>query len=109
MPGFGKSGGGGRRSDHRKRTLLTAVVTTPYGSATAEVVDVSSRGVRLQGARLPSQGQELLVSIESVRAFGRVAWTLDQTCGIAFGEPLSHDELERLYERAPFLRNFGSR
>ena len=95
MSTFGKSGGGGRRAAHRSSAPLIAVCTTVSSSHSALVVDVSSTGARLRTSNLPDIGQELVVAVEDVRAFGTVAWSEHGECGVEFDPPLTFEE-ERL-------------
>ena len=96
MNRFGSCRGGGRRSAVRQAAPLMAVFTTVTQSHTAALVDVSRTGARLRGDRLPAKGEDMLLSIDSVRAFGSVAWSRGDQCGVAFDEPLGADELRLL-------------
>jgi hypothetical protein len=92
MTVFGKRNGGGRRSASRSAGPLIAVFTTLRESHSAVLADISSTGARLRGARLPQIGEELLISIDEVRAFGSVIWAEVDECGIAFDCPLAAEE-----------------
>ncbi len=96
MNGFGRCGGGGRRSAPRDPTPLFAVFTTVTRSDRALVVDVSATGVRLRGDRLPECNEALELSIENVRTFGTVIWSNEVECGIAFDAPLSAPDVSLL-------------
>ena len=98
MSAFGKSIGGGRRSAVRASAPLIAVLTTLVGSRSAVLVDVSSTGARVRGPDLPAMGEELIVNIDSVQAFGSVVWSDSGECGIVF-EPAIHADEEQ------YLRN----
>ena len=98
MTVFGKRNGGGRRSASRSEGPLIAVFTTLKQSHSAVLADISATGARLRGARLPHMGEELLLSIDAVRAFGSVIWSEVDECGIAFDCPLAADE-EQLLRR----------
>lgn len=70
-----------------------AVLTTLAGSRSAVLADVSSAGARVRGPDLPSPGEELVVNIDRVQAFGTVCWSEGEECGIVFEPPLdSGDE-----------------
>ncbi len=99
MTAFGKCMGGGRRSAARNAGPLVAVFTTMKQSHSALLADVSSTGARLRGEQLPYMGEELLLSIDAVRAFGSVIWSGDGECGIAFDCPLAPDEEQALREK----------
>ena len=108
MRKFGKKEGGGRRSAAREDAPLTAVLTTVTYSQSVFVVDVSCTGARLRGDYLPSKGEEIMLSIEKVRAFGFVVWSRRGECGVRFDlqlEPLDiHDLRQRVRERAGLPR-----
>jgi hypothetical protein len=93
---FGKRFGGGRRVAAREKLPLPAVVSTIENSIVAELVDLSSTGARLRGEDLPTAGTLLCLMLDCVRAFGCVAWSTDDECGVSFEEPLANFELSRL-------------
>ena len=93
---FGKRVGGGRRSAARASAPLTAVLTTLVGSRSAVLADVSSTGARVRGTDLPAMGEELVINIERVQAFGSVAWSDSGECGIVFEPPLDADDEDYL-------------
>lgn len=79
------------------------VLTTLAGSRSAVLADVSSTGARVRGTGLPARGEELVINIERVQAFGTVAWSDSEECGIVFEPPLDADEedyLRRLVDAA---------
>ena len=92
MGAFGKRAGGGRRSAARTSALLMAVLTTLVGSRSTVLADVSSIGARVRGPDLPAMGEELIVNIERVQAFGTVVWSDSGECGIVFEPPLHADD-----------------
>jgi|SRR5687768_9492268 len=96
MGAFGKSVGGGRRCAARASTPLIAVLTTLVSSRSAVLVDVSSTGARVRATDLPSMGEEVIVNIERVQAFGTVVWSDSGECGIVFDPPLDADDEEYL-------------
>ena len=89
---FGKSIGGGRRSAARSSAPLIAVLTTLVGSRSAVLADVSSTGARVRGSDLPVMGEELIVNIDRVQAFGTVVWSDSGECGIVFDPALEPDD-----------------
>lgn len=91
---FGKRKGGGRRSSSRQTAPLLAVVTTLQQTHSVTLVDVSQTGARLRGDDLPDPGDELFLTVESVRCFGSVAWKLADECGVAFHDPLPPLDVE---------------
>ena len=104
MTAFGKCNGGGRRRAARAPLPLIAVFTTLSRSHEAVVVDLSSTGARLRSDDLPDSGEEVLLSIEQVRAFGTIAWSHDGECGVNFDPPLEARDLRLLRHRAGDLR-----
>jgi PilZ domain len=104
MSMFGRRGGGGRRSDPRQITPLTAVFTTVTKSRAVELVDIGATGAKLRGNYLPAKNEELLLSIGSVRTFGTVAWSLRDECGVQFECALADNEVQQLREKADGAR-----
>jgi hypothetical protein len=76
------------------------MVTTFTGSHEAHLIDISQTGARLSGNDLPNEGDELILVVETVRAFGCVAWKHDDECGIAFDGPLPAMDIEILRHKA---------
>ena len=101
---FGRCEGGGRRVASRSSAPLMAVFTTLTGSHSAVLVDVSSTGARLRGAGLPKMGEELMLNIETVQAFGTVVWSESGECGIAFEIPLPREDEETLRQKVSLAR-----
>ena len=99
MGTFGKADGGGRRGAAREVIPLVAVFTTLTRSHSAELIDISATGARLQSPYGPEKGEEVLFSVDRLRAFGTVAWTHEDEFGIAFDVPVIADEVEILRER----------
>ena len=104
MVAFGKSMGGGRRSAPRAMTPMVATVSTLTRSHSAVVVNVSTSGARLRGSELPKMGEDLVVSIETVQAFGTVIWCDQGEAGIEFDPPLDLDEEALLRRRMALLQ-----
>ena len=104
MVAFGKCKGGGRRSAARAAAPLIAVYTTLNQSRSALLVDVSATGARLRAEHLPQMGDEMFLSVDKVRAFGRVIWSDSGDCGVAFDEPLAPDEEQLLRARVEAAR-----
>lgn len=59
------------------------------------VSDVSHWGARLSSERLPPQETEILLRVEGIEVFGRVAWSTGTQCGVEFSQPLSASQLAR--------------
>ena len=101
---FGKSRGGGRRAAPREAASLLAVYTTVTKAHSAMLVDVSSSGARLQAPDLPHEGEELFVTIGTIKAFGTVAWVCPPEFAMAFDEPLGTEDLESLKQNVRAAR-----
>jgi PilZ domain len=93
MGEFGKCPGGGRRTAPRELAPLLAVYTTVTRSHSADLIDVSVTGARLRSPVPPDEGQDVLVSIGRVRAFGTVAWVREKEFAVGFDEPISTGDL----------------
>lgn len=78
---------------------MVAVFTTVSHSHGAVLVDLSSTGARMRSDELPRLGEELMVTIETIRAFGTVAWIDGDQFGVAFDVPVSTGELMQLKRR----------
>ena len=104
MSMFGKRNGGGRRSVAREITPLTAVFTTVTKSMAAELVDICCTGARLRCNCVPDKGEELMLSVGTVRVFGTVAWSRRNECGISFESSLSDEDVQQLRQKASEAR-----
>lgn len=102
---FGKRNGGGRRRAQREAAPSIAVFTTVTKSHPAVLVDISATGARLRTTDLPQVGEELMVTVESIRAFGCVAWLRGDQFGISFDDPL--DPADVLQLRCRVTRSAG--
>ena len=100
MSMFGKSKGGGRRKTPRAPMPLFAVISTGSYERRVGVINVSDRGVQLTSPDVPGEGEVVLFQSDTVRSFGRVAWSRCGQCGVAFDEPLSKDQVEQLRQEA---------
>ena len=96
MDAFGKRKGGGRRSAERQAAPLIAIFTTTIRSHGATLQDISRTGARLRGCDLPQKGEDFILTVEGVRAFGSVVWSKDGECGVAFDGPLPVCDFESL-------------
>ncbi|MBV9528538.1 PilZ domain-containing protein [Sphingomonas sp.] len=102
---FGKRSGGGRRKAQREPAPTTAVFTTVTQSHGAILVDLSATGARLRSSDLPAMGEELMLAVEAIRAFGSVAWVRGDQFGMAFDDPISPLDVVQL--RARLRRTAG--
>jgi hypothetical protein len=104
MSTFGKCEGGGRRCAARAAAPLIAVITTLQRTYSVLIVDVSATGVRLRAEHLPDVGSEMFFSVEKVRAFGTVMWSLSGECGVAFDCALAPKDERLLQEKVALAR-----
>ena len=72
------------------------MITTLLRTQSAIVVDVSSTGVRLRGDDLPGCGEEFIVNIDGVTAFGTVVRCDDDERGVAFDPPMDSGDEQQL-------------
>lgn len=93
---FGKSYGGGRRLAQREAVPVLVSFTRLTGTCSAVLVDVSRTGARLSGDNLPHEGEELVVTMDRLKTFARVAWSGGGQCGLTFDLPLPPEEIHRL-------------
>jgi hypothetical protein len=100
MRTFGKSQGGGRRSAARAPAPFLAVLSTITHDHHAVLRNISRAGARFSAPVLPGEGEELIFKAEGVQAFGRVVWSKDEQCGVAFDGPILTGEFERLRREA---------
>ena len=108
MGTFGKCSGGGRRGAARENLPLVAVFTTLTRSHSAELIDISATGARLQSHDVPEEGDEILLSVDRLRAFGSVAWARPDEFGIAFEMSLHADEVDALREKVRATRGLSA-
>ena len=113
MSTFGKSNGGGRRKSERTSAPLLAVVSTVGYDRRVGLVNISSNGVQLTSPDLPGEGEDVIFQADTVTSFGRVVWTRNGQCGIAFEAPIPAHDVEQLRREAklgtdlPYL-SYGS-
>jgi hypothetical protein len=109
MNAFGKCKGGGRRSSARERAPLIAVFSTLARSHDSVLVDISRTGARLSGDDLPELGEEFILTIEGIRAFGSVVWSAAGQCGVVFDGPLPAGDVESVRHKVSRLGGFTPR
>ena len=108
MTTFGRRSGGGRRRAARESLPLIAVFTTLTRSHSAELVDISPMGARLQGSELPGDGEEeVVLCVDRVRAFGRVVWASGDEFAMVFDDPLDDEYVDALRDAIDGLASPG--
>ena len=80
---------------HRSLVRLPASVVTLSAYRYLEVMDISKRGAKLQGSKLPEVGSTALFRLGPLQAMCRVVWADSEQCGIQFDEPLEDALLAR--------------
>jgi hypothetical protein len=94
MSSFGRCEGGGRRATARESAPLIAVFTTRTRSRAAILVDISPAGARLRGDFLPSEGEEIILTVERLHTFATVTWSLGDECGMTFDPPVPAEHID---------------
>jgi hypothetical protein len=96
MRTFGISQARGRRSVPRAEAPLIAVLATGAAHHSAELIDLSRTGARLQGADFPAADADLVFHAGKVRAAGEVIWIDGDQCGVSFDTPIAAVEVNRI-------------
>jgi len=80
---------GGSRRAVREGVMLPAAMMTTTDSASVDLLDLSKSGAKLRGLGLPPPGQEVLVRLGRLEAFGSIIWRDEDECGVHFDVALS--------------------
>jgi hypothetical protein len=109
MTGFGKRMDvpGGRRAAPRKPVLLRAAMHTLRHSRSVTLFDVSKTGAQMNMPVPLACGLELMLRIGTSDIFGTVVRVEDETCGIAFEEPLDDALVEQLQAKGKVMMVSG--
>jgi hypothetical protein len=102
--GFGKrvDKPGGLRRALREQLTIRAAMMTMTDTLAVDLLDLSKCGAKLKGSNLPSPGQEVLVLLGRLEAFGSIVWRDEDQCGVHFDVALSDRALEIVEsERGP--------
>ena len=93
---------GGARKAVRDDVLTRAAMRTRTASRSVDLLDMSLTGARLQGDGLPQPGEDVLLIVGRLEAFGEVVWHHDDQCGVRFDVALGEDALATVErERGP--------
>jgi hypothetical protein len=85
---------GGARHAVREVAMLRAAIMTVTDSHSVDLLDVSKTGAKVRGRELPAPGQEVLILIGKLEAFGRVVWRDHDQCGVHFDIALGDNAFE---------------
>ena len=80
---------GGSRRALRENILVRVAMMTTTDSMSVDLLDLSKTGAKLQGQNLPAPGQEVIVLVGRLEAFGSVVWRDQTQCGVHFDVALS--------------------
>ena len=93
---------GGHRQAVREQIMIRAAMMTMTDTIGIDLLDLSKSGAKVRGAALPAPGQEVVVLLGRVEAFGSVIWRDGDQCGVHFDCPLSDRALSQIEsERGP--------
>ena len=93
---------GGHRRAVREEVMIRAAVMTTTDTIGVDLLDISKSGVKLRGRNLPAPGQEVVVLLGRLEAFGSIVWRDEDQCGIHFDVALSDRALSIVEsERGP--------
>lgn len=100
MTGFGKRGGGGRRSSRRVRAPLPALLITMGDRHPAILYNISETGALLSAKNTPAEKTELFLQVDSLDVYARVVWRRGEECGLEFESPIRPWDVELLRSNA---------
>lgn len=107
MRTFGKSKGGGRRRLARTSAPLLGTLSTVANDYRVGLVNLSSTGALLTAPDLPGEGENVIFRADKLQSFGRVVWSRDGQCGVAFDGPILTGEVERVRREANLCSLLG--
>ena len=82
---------GGHRRAVRDDAMIRVAMMTLTETVGVDLLDLSTSGARLRGRDLPAPGEEVIVLLGRLEAFGSVVWRDEGQCGISFDVPLSEN------------------
>jgi hypothetical protein len=107
MRTFGRCEPGGR-SAPRTKAGSVAVLSNESGEYSSKLLDVSRTGMRLRGARLPAEGEDVLLLTADVRAWGQVVRVEEDVCAVEFDTPIAATEVQQLQLLAVGIEDQGT-
>ena len=81
---------GGHRRALRDDALIRVAMMTLTETVGVDLLDLSTSGAKLRGQGLPAPGEEVIVLLGRLEAFGFVVWRDRDQCGIRFDVQLSN-------------------
>ena len=84
---------GGCRKAVREDMMIRAAMMTLTDTVNVDLLDLSRSGAKLRGPDLPAPGQEVILLLGRLEAFGSVIWRDEDQCGIHFDIALSERAL----------------
>ena len=93
---------GGVRRSLREIVMIRATMMTTMDTVGVDLLDLSTCGAKLRGDNLPTPGQEVIVLLGRLEAFGSIVWRDEDQCGVHFDVPLSERAISIVQdERGP--------
>ena len=80
--------GGGRKAI-REEIMIRAAMMTLTDTVSVDLLDLSRSGARVRGPDLPAPGQEVVLLLGRLEAFGSVIWRDEDQCGVHFDVALT--------------------
>ena len=82
---------GGLRRAVRGDVMIRAAMMTLTETIGVDLLDLSTSGAKLRGRDLPTPGQEVVVLLGRLEAFGSVVWRDEDECGVHFDVQLTEN------------------
>ena len=82
---------GGHRRAVRDDALIRVAMMTLTETVGVDLLDLSTSGAKLRGRDLPTPGQEVVVLLGRLEAFGSVVWRDEDECGVHFDVQLTEN------------------
>ena len=82
---------GGHRRAVRDDAMIRVAMMTLTETVGVDLLDLSTSGAKLRGRGLPAPGEQVIVLLGRLEAFGSVVWRDEGQCGISFDVPLSEN------------------
>ncbi len=80
---------GGHRRAVRDDAMIRVAMMTLTETVGVDLLDLSTSGAKLRGRDLPAPGEQVIVLLGRLEAFGSVVWRDEDQCGIRFDVSLT--------------------